>query len=196
MKINNFIDDLVGLLVASGKISKRAARKFAIDLMISEKLENEEIANNIKLADTVVACPNCNKLDFVSPCNECLHNEKTETVSVFTSHIDALEVGRFSPDGMASVYVLGTGDKNKKLDISNIDFEKLNAFVKKQEAKEVVLMFDKTTKNEVVGDYIKSYFSNSKIKVSTLAVGVSLGTSIEYLDGQTIQLALKNREKK
>lgn len=195
MKVNNFINDFVEQLIASGKISRRAARKFVIDLMISEKLDNDEIAENVKLANTVASCSICNKLDFTSPCQNCILNHKTDTISIFTSHIDAIEVGGFSPDGIESVYVLGTGEKNKRLDVSNIDFDKLNAFVKKQEAKELILMFDKTTKNEVIGDYIKSYFSNSKIKVSTLAVGISLGTSIEYLDGQTIQLALKNREK-
>lgn len=194
MKINNLIDDLQIELTKGGKISKRAARKYIISLLVDS---NNDLSNLMQLLEETKfskKCSICNKIDFVNPCSYCTVNSKNKTVSVFNSYSDLLEIGTKTLDGMESNFVIGDGNKSKKQEVDNLQFKMLENFVDRQGANEIILMFDKNIKSEIISEYIRSYFSSTKLKVSSLAVGISLGSSVEFLDQQTMNVALKNRE--
>ena len=195
MKVKNVLDELRDELSKNGNISKRSASKFIIDIMTNSSYDIETLTELIKMSSMVKKCKLCNKLDYTDICSLCKKNkdEGFETVSVFNSYLDIIELGDKTPDGMRSCFLIGDGNKNKKQSIDSLQLKELESFVSDNGAKEVILFFDKNVKNDIVAKYIRSFFANKNIKVSSLAVGISLGNSVEFLDSFTISQALKNR---
>ena len=195
MKINNFFLDFEEFLSKKTFVSKRQANKFLLALINNPENVRHliDLLTNIK---SISKCKKCNKLTFKAQiCEFCTESSSFKTISVFNSYEDLLKIAHNSYDGMQSNFLIGNGNKNKLVNINDINFVQLHDFVLEHQAQEIILMFDKNLKSEILADYIKSFFADTKIKVSTLGIGISLGGSIEFLDESTLDQALKNRGK-
>ena len=64
---------------------------------------------------------------------------------------------------------------------------------KQKEKLEVILAMNATAEGQATAIYIEKIFSDSGIKITRLAQGLSTGSEIEYADDQTLINALKHR---
>src|SRR5699024_10680138 len=92
-------------------------------------------------------------------------------------------------------HVLG-GEIDLHKNVSPIDlkinqlFDRIN-----NEEVEVIIALNATFKGELTSNYLAQELKNKKIRVSKIARGIPFGGVINYIDKETIDNALKKREK-
>jgi len=194
--INKIIDDFSDAInKKSTSLSKKQIKKLVVKLLNENNNKNIDfLIETLQDIKKINKCNKCNKFSKNKICDFCSYNDKYQTISLFNNYIDLYELGNYTQDGIGSCFMFGDGNKGKLPNLNSLDFEQLKNFIKEKHAKEIILMLDKNVKSEVLSDYIKSFFSNTNIKISNLAVGLSLGSSIEYIDEHTLKTALKNRK--
>ncbi|SFB81987.1 DNA replication and repair protein RecR [Brevinema andersonii] len=78
--------------------------------------------------------------------------------------------------------------------ISDLPFDKLKNIVREQEIKEIIIALGTTTEADVTAMYIKELLVDQNIKVTSLARGLSVGTSIRFAGKRSLAEAFKGRE--
>ncbi|KKP35776.1 MAG: Recombination protein RecR [candidate division TM6 bacterium GW2011_GWF2_32_72] len=63
----------------------------------------------------------------------------------------------------------------------------------KQGIDEIILATNQTPEGEATASYVASFLKNSNIKISCLAKGVPVGSSLEYMDKLTVYKAISER---
>jgi recombination protein RecR len=74
-----------------------------------------------------------------------------------------------------------------------LGIEKLRARIKTDGIEELVIALDSTLEGDATALYLKNALSNLPIKISRLAFGIPLGSSLDYVDGGTLARAFSAR---
>jgi recombination protein RecR len=185
-------------------IGPRQAIKFALRLTKMTDSEINTMATDMtNLKSSIGECKECFLLfdkpktnEMSSLCQYC-RDEKREKnkICVVVSDHDALTIEKTKTfDGV--YHVLGGNvsllDKRENLDL-NLTALKNRILSKPKETTEVILAMNATAEGQATVMYIEKMLSETGVKVSRLAQGLSTGSEIEYADDQTLINALKHR---
>lgn len=83
-------------------------------------------------------------------------------------------------------------DKKENLDLNLVSLKDRLA-LKDKEKTEAILAMNSTTEGQATVMYLEKILSDTGIKITRLAKGLSTGSEIEYADDQTLINALKHR---
>lgn len=75
----------------------------------------------------------------------------------------------------------------------DISFDALKARLAKSEIKEIILAFDSTIEGDATALFIKRELEKEGVLTSRLALGMPLGSTLDYLDEGTLSRALSSR---
>ena len=75
----------------------------------------------------------------------------------------------------------------------SIDTKRLIHFIKSHSAQEVIIALDATVEGDATSLYLSKVLKEEKVKVSRLAFGMPIGSSFDYVDGNTLSQALTGR---
>jgi len=75
----------------------------------------------------------------------------------------------------------------------NLSIEPLIERVKKESVQEIILATNQTPEGEATAAFIASKLKNTAVKISCLARGVPVGSSLEFMDRLTVYKALSER---
>lgn len=78
--------------------------------------------------------------------------------------------------------------------ISDLPFDKLKNMIREQQIKEIIIALGTTTEADVTAMYIKELLIDQNVKVTSLARGLSVGTSIRFAGKRSLVEAFKGRE--
>lgn len=78
--------------------------------------------------------------------------------------------------------------------ISDLPFDKLKNIILEQQIKEIIIALGTTTEADVTAMYIKELLIDQNVKVTSLARGLSVGTSIRFAGKRSLIEAFKGRE--
>ena len=76
----------------------------------------------------------------------------------------------------------------------DLNLQKLINRIAKQEIKEVIISTDPDNEGELTAQFLIQKLSPYKVKIYRIAIGVPLGTQIEYIDSATLGKALLERK--
>ena len=131
-----------------------------------------------------------------SLCQFC-RDEKRERnkICVVVNDHDALTIEKTKTfDGV--YHILGGNvsllDKRENLDL-NLASLKNRILSKPKETAEVILAMNATAEGQATAMYLEKILSDTGIKITRLAQGLSTGSEIEYADDQTLINALRHR---
>ncbi len=192
-------------------IGPRQATKFALRLTKMTDSELKVIATDMaNLKSSIGECKECFLL-FDRPktnpsttlgasgsslCQFC-RDEKRERnkICVVVNDHDALTIEKTKTfDGV--YHILGGNvsllDKRENLDL-NLAALKNRIMSKPKETTEVILAMSATAEGQATAMYLEKILSDTGIKITRLAQGLSTGCEIEYADDQTLINALRHR---
>ncbi len=72
--------------------------------------------------------------------------------------------------------------------------DRIEERIRQHETQEVILAFDSTLEGDTTALYLKNHLSALQVKISRLAFGLPIGSSLEYIDGGTLARSLKGRQ--
>jgi recombination protein RecR len=185
-------------------IGPRQATKFALRLT---KMADSELASMAadmaNLKSSIGECKECfllfdrPKTNLSSPLCQYCRDEKRDKnkICVVVNDHDALTIEKTKTfDGV--YHVIGGNisllDKKENAGLS-ITALKNRILSKPKENLEVILAMNATADGQATIMYIEKILSDSGIKITRLAQGLSTGSEIEYADDQTLINALRHR---
>ncbi|MCP5506258.1 MAG: recombination protein RecR [Chlamydiales bacterium] len=178
-------------------VGKKTAERYAFHLLGWEGKDLHEFAEGVStLKEKVQACLDCGCLMEGVRCTFCDQERRDRTqMCVIASPRDVYaieETGNFR--GM--YHVLGAllspldGKTPESLNLPH-----LMTRLEQLETQEVILALDSTLEGDATSLYLKDAFVKQGIEVSRLALGLPLGSSLDFVDEGTLSQAFSGRQK-
>ncbi|TPE48452.1 recombination protein RecR [Maribrevibacterium harenarium] len=191
------IKELVQALRVLPGVGPKSAQKMALHLLERDDAGAERLAKALRHAlDNVVRCGDCRTLTESNQCDICADPERDSTrlcIVEAPADIAAIEAtGQFQ--GRYFV-LMGHLSPIDGIGPEELGLEKLERLVATLGVEEVILATGSTVEGEATCHYIAQLLKPHNVEVSRLAQGVPIGGELEYVDGNTLALALQGRKK-
>ncbi|MCB1115661.1 MAG: recombination protein RecR [Chlamydiia bacterium] len=176
-------------------VGKKTAERYAFHLLGWEGSDLHAFAEGLAtLKEKVQPCLDCGCLMDGVRCSFCNQEKRDRSkLCIIASPRDAYaieETGNYQ--GM--YHVLGT--LLSPLDGKTVDHLNLPHLMERTvqlETKEVILALDSTLEGDATSLYLKEELMKKNITVSRLALGLPLGSSLDFVDEGTLSQAFSNR---
>lgn len=189
------LDRLIDELKKIPSIGAKTAQRIAFYLISLPQEEAETLANAIKNAKSkTFYCSVCNSLTSVDPCPFCSDSDRDDEVLCIVEepfHISSIEKtgiyrGRYH-------VLLGTLSPLKGRGPEELKVDELIKRVKKGRFKEIIIATNPTVEGEATAIFLAKILREFSLKLTRLAMGLPVGSDMDYADQVTIKKALEGR---
>ncbi|ADZ91588.1 recombination mediator RecR [Marinomonas mediterranea] len=191
------IKELMESLRCLPGVGPKSAQKMALYLLERDSQGADRLANALRDAlDKVGRCATCRTLTEDTECSICLDQARDGTrLCIVETPADVIAMenaGSF--DGRYFV-LLGHLSPIDGIGPEELGLDRLENLVRNTDVEEVIIATNSTIEGEATSHYISELLKPLNIELSRLAQGVPMGGELEYVDGNTLALALKGRKK-
>jgi len=194
------LQDLINQLSKLPDIGPRAATRLAFYLLKQPQEELNQLARSIiSFKKQLRLCPQCFNLTTQGLCLICQDKRRDQTkICVVESILDIAIIEKTKQyqglyhvlGGLISPYN-GIGPEQLKIKELEERIQRQSSEIKKN--LEVILALNPTTEGDTTALYLEKFLQPLGIKITRLARGLSSGSSLEYIDENTLRNALINR---
>ena len=195
-KVALYIEQLVESLTKFPGIGRKGAERIAYFIVRS----NKSIAQNLtasldNISNKVSNCDDCGMI-FLKDDGDCScnSNRNAKYICVIENIEDAVKIeNTHSYDGL--YHVLGGAiSPLDGIGPSELSFDKL---LKRIDSKveEVIIATNPSTSGNATAMYLEKILKDKKVIISRLAVGLPVGSNLEYIDDKTVTTAIEGRVK-
>lgn len=176
-------------------IGKKTALRLALHLLKQEeKITTSLTQSLVDLRTKTVFCTLCNNISDGNICQICDSYKRDKTVLCVvedTRDVLALENtaqynGLYFVLGGIISPINGIGPANLKID-------QLLARIEKEEIKEIIMALSPNIDGDTTTFYISKKIKNLKLKITTIARGIPVGSELEYMDEITLGRSIQKR---
>lgn len=181
-------------------IGQKSAQRLAFYIMRRPESEVRDFAHTLlEVKEKIVFCSVCNNLTDVNPCLYCTNPKRDRSVICIVEepyNLVAVEKTR-SFRGLYHILhgslspIRGVGPD--ELMLANLLPRLLPENNEGVEITEVIIATNPTTEGEATANYIARLLKPLGIKVTRIAMGMPVGSDLEYVDEVTMDRALANR---
>jgi len=196
MSFNKIFTELVKSFSCFPGVGRRSAERMVFHLlkMTQEDVKNlahgvEEIHNHIKPSKM---CNNFSTNDICSICSDDKRDK--DKICIVEEPKDIMAIEKTSRYKGYYYCLLGSISPMDGVGGENLNIQKLANRLGKGEIKEIIISTDPDNEGELTAQYLIQALSRFKIKIYRIAIGIPLGTQIEYIDSATLGLALMERK--
>ncbi|MFC1725699.1 recombination mediator RecR [candidate division KSB1 bacterium] len=191
----NIIDELIKFFSNLPGIGKRSAQRIVYHLLNYDKDDLTKAAKYLTdLKDKLKFCSRCFNFSSNDICGICSdHKRDKSVICVVEKQEDIVFLEKTG--GFKGVYhVLGgvisplDGITPEKLHIKELVLRM------DDNVKEVIIALNPTSEGEATSVYLSRLIKNKDIKITKLARGIPVGSSLEFVDIVTIVKALEGRK--
>jgi len=176
-------------------IGSKSAQRLTYSLLRRPRVDAERLSNAIMaLKDQVRICSQCNNYSDRDPCGYCGNPRRSnDTICVVEEPYDILAIertreynGRYHVLHGALSPINGIGPEDLKL-------KNLLERLREGNIREVILATNPNVEGEATAIYIAKLLNPIGVKVSRIALGIPVGSDLEYADEVTMSKALEHR---
>ena len=189
------LQKLISFLRKFPGVGKKTAERFAFQIISWKEQDLSAFANllnNIK--KDLLTCPTCKALFDKSYCPFC--DETTRDPNLICIVASPKDIFSIESTGVYNgLYhvIPGLLSPIDHFGPNELDFKELKSRLSRNETKEVILALDSTIEGDTTSLYLKKELNRSGINVSRLAMGMPLGSSLDFLDEGTLTRAFSSR---
>lgn len=189
--------DMVSVLSRFPGMGKKAAQRMALHMLFLDKAELLRLSDILRdFAEGVSLCPECNLLTDGGVCPVCSNDSRDRTILCVVEKVqDAMSIegtgeyrglyhvlhGRFAPL---------EGKRAQDLRVSNLASRIAGLGVR-----EVVIATGLDVEGDATAMYVSDIIGETGVEVTRPAVGMPVGTDVEYADPLTLLRAIRARRK-
>ena len=177
-------------------VGTKGAERFAFDLLRWTPAQLAELGKRIaEVRKDISTCSTCHSLMDGTACPFCTSKTRDQESLCITA--SAREVFAVEATGAFRGLYHVLGGLLSPLDghyPDRLDLERLQKRLTSLGVKEVILAFDPSLEGDATALYLKERLQPLGIKLQRLALGLPMGTSLEYVDSGTLKLALQGRQ--
>lgn len=187
------IEKVVEMFSSLPSIGRKTAQRLAFYILRQDEQFANDFANSIKeMKRSVTFCSTCYNYTEVDPCPICSsHKRNIEIICVVEEPNDVLAIEKTN-DFFGQYHVLH-GVLNPLEGITQDDIKIKELLSRLNDVKEVILALNPSVEGEVTTQYISKLIKPLEIKVTRIANGIPVGSSLEFSDELTLSRALDAR---
>ena len=191
-----YIEALIDSLTKFPGIGRKGAERIAYFIVKSEKSLGINLINSLKdVSEKLDICPTTGMVLLKgeeSPYTD--KNRNAEILCVVENMEDVIKIENTNSfDGL--YHVLGGAiSPLDGIGPSDLSFDKLIGRIDKN-TKEVIIATNPSTSGNATALYLEKILKDKDIDISRLAVGLPVGSNLEYIDDKTISTAITGRVK-
>jgi recombination protein RecR len=176
-------------------IGAKTAQRIAFYLLSLPKEETDNLAEAIReMKKTLFYCSVCNNITDVDPCRYCGDSDRSDDLLCIVEepyNISSIEKtgvyhGRF-------YVLLGTLAPLRGMWPEDLKTEKLLKRVEKGHFQEIIIATSPTAEGEATAHFLVKVLKDSHVKLTRLAMGLPVGSDIDFADQVTVKKALEGR---
>jgi recombination protein RecR len=189
--VTKLIDELQKL----PSIGAKSAQRLAFHLLRASTQETDALIAAIQeVKDKIIFCSICNNITDVDPCRYCTSPARDRRVLLIIEEPFNLVTVEKTREYRGLYHVLHgalspiRGIGPDQLKIKNL-FERLRT----EEVEEIILATNPNTEGEATANYLTKLLKPLGMRITRIAMGVPVGSDLEYADEVTMHKALSNR---
>ena len=191
------IKELIESLRCLPGVGPKSAQKMALYLLERDSQGADRLAASLRSAlDKVGRCQQCRTLTEDNLCPICADDQRNQQrLCIVETPADVIAIESTKQfDGLYFV-LLGHLSPIDWIGPEELGLDRLEMLCKEQGVEEVIIATNSTVEGEATCHYIAQLLKPNGIDVSRIAQGVPMGGELEYVDGNTLALALEGRKK-
>jgi recombination protein RecR len=189
--VTNLIDELKRLPGVGGKSAQRIA--FHILRARTEDVDRL-VAAISEVKDKIGLCSVCNNITDVDPCRYCSSPNRDKTTILVVEEPYNLITVEKTREYRGVYHVLhGALSPIRGIGPDELKIRSLFERMRTQEVKEIILATNPNTEGEATANYIGKLLRPLGVRVTRIAMGVPVGSDLEYADEVTMHKSLINR---
>lgn len=181
-------------------IGQKSAQRLAFHILRAPDVDVERLIEALhEVKQKISECPVCNNLTDVNPCRFCsLPTRDRSLLCIVEQPYDLIAVEKTrSYKGLYHV-LHGALSPIRGIRPSDLRLDNLLPRLKPEnnegvDVREVILATNPNTEGEATANYISRLLKPLGIRVTRLAMGMPVGSDMEYVDEVTMDKALANR---
>jgi recombination protein RecR len=192
---NHPLNLLIEELKKIPSIGAKTAQRIAFYITGRSREEADRLAKAIKEAKrNTFYCSTCNSLTHVDPCQYCTDSSRSDEVLCIVE--EPFNISSIEKTGIYNGryhVLLGALSPLKGVGPDELNTEKLVKRIKEGALKEIIIATNPTVEGESTAVYLAKILKDFNIKLTRLAMGLPVGSDIDYADQVTIKKALEGR---
>src|SRR3989442_3904492 len=176
-------------------IGAKSAKRLAFYILRAKRQETDSLVQSIQdVKDKIIFCSVCNNITDVDPCRFCTSPQRDRRVILVVEEPYNQVTIEKTREYRGLYHVLHgalspiRGIGPDQLKIKNL-FERLRG----EEVEEVILATNPNTEGEATANYLTRLLKPLSMRITRIAMGVPVGSDLEYADEVTMHKALANR---
>lgn len=190
------LEQLIQIFSKFQGVGKKSAERFAFELLNWPQEQTRLLGSLIHhLHQSLQKCARCSSFllegEKCSLCDPVLRNLTLLCIISNPKDLYAIEQTRVFNGGYFMIDGLISPLEGRSITEDLI--EKLKERIRQDQVAEVILSLDTTVEGDATSLYLKDILDRMNMKITRLAFGVPLGSTLDYVDRLTLQMALKAR---
>ena len=191
-----YIDQLVEALTKFPGVGRKGAERIAYFIVRSNKSVAKDLIVGLdNISEKLSNCDDCGMI-FLKEDEDCScnSNRNVSCLCVVENVEDAVKIENTnSYDGL--YHVLGGAiSPLDGIGPSELSFDKLLKRID-DKLEEVIIATNPSTSGNATAMYVEKILKDKKVTISRLAVGLPVGSNLEYIDDKTVTTAIEGRVK-
>jgi recombination protein RecR len=181
-------------------IGHKSAQRLAFHIMRTPDNDLERLTSAIReVKQRIVQCSVCNNLTDIDPCRICASPTRDHSVICIVEEPHSLVAVEKTRSFKGVYHVLhGSLSPIRHIGPNELQLANLLPRLKPEnneglEVTEVILATNPTTEGEATANYISRLLKPLGLRVTRIAMGMPVGSDLEYVDEVTMDKALANR---
>jgi recombination protein RecR len=176
-------------------VGNKSAQRLAFYLLRSEKEDAQKLVDAIlEVKEKIGFCSTCNNITDVDPCRYCASPHRDRSVILVIEEPYNLVTVEKTREYRGLYHVLqGALSPIRGIGPDQLKIRSLLERLKSSEVQEIILATNPNTEGEATANYLAKLLKPLNIKVTRIAMGVPVGSDLEYADEVTMHKALANR---
>jgi recombination protein RecR len=176
-------------------IGAKTAQRIAFHILGLPLEEAERLAEAIReVKKRIFYCSVCNNITHVDPCSMCADGERTsESLCIVEEPYNISSIEKTGIYHGRYHVLLGTLAPLRGIGPEELKLDKLIQRVEKGAFKEIIIATNPTSEGEATALYLAKILKSFPVKLTRLAMGLPVGSDIDFADQVTIKKALEGR---
>jgi recombination protein RecR len=176
-------------------IGAKTAQRIAFHILGLPQEEAERLAEAVReVKKRIFYCSVCNNITHIEPCSMCADGERlADTLCVVEEPYNISSIEKTGIYHGRYHVLLGTLAPLRGVGPDELRLDKLIRRVEKGEFREVIIATNPTAEGEATALYLARMLKSYPVKLTRLAMGLPVGSDIDFADQVTIKKALEGR---
>ena len=176
-------------------VGAKSAQRLAFHILRSNRDETDRLIEAIQeVKDKIIFCSVCNNITDVDPCRYCTSPQRDRRALLVVEEPFNLVTIEKTREYRGLYHVLhGALSPIRGIGPDQLKIKNLLERLRTEEVEEIILATNPNTEGEATANYLTRLLKPLGMRITRIAMGVPVGSDLEYADEVTMHKALANR---